>query len=243
MDRILGTLGPQLVKLAACRTPGDVAAVAVDTVQVCFGSPMGMVTLVQSSKGAQAKAPWGIRDSDAEEYDRHWSGQDCVFNECMRRATPVHNWQLHGEDAWRKTPVQAGYGRRLGVWHLMMVPLFGDDGTLNGVVAMGRRSGASAYGNRDVAMASALSGFLSATLARVRATPRVTSPFVGHSRLTPRELQVARLASRGRNNLQIALELGLARETIKQTLRRVYVKLDVSGRAEMAAHLAGLQLV
>jgi DNA-binding CsgD family transcriptional regulator len=49
---------------------------------------------------------------------------------------------------------------------------------------------------------------------------------------------VARLASAGRNNVEIALRLGIARETVKQTLRRVYRKLNVTGRAQMAAVLA-----
>jgi DNA-binding CsgD family transcriptional regulator len=57
-------------------------------------------------------------------------------------------------------------------------------------------------------------------------------------RLAPRELQVARLAAGGHNNLEIARALGLARETIQQALRRVYSKLQVSGRAQMAATLA-----
>jgi DNA-binding CsgD family transcriptional regulator len=55
--------------------------------------------------------------------------------------------------------------------------------------------------------------------------------------LSGRELQMARLVAAGRSNIEIALELGIARETVKQTLRRVYRKLDVNGRAQMAATL------
>ena len=56
--------------------------------------------------------------------------------------------------------------------------------------------------------------------------------------LSYRELQVARLAAAGRNNLEIALQVGIARETVKQTLRRVYTKLGVNGRAQMASTMA-----
>ena len=60
---------------------------------------------------------------------------------------------------------------------------------------------------------------------------------LGRCSLSPRELQIARLAARGRNNPEIALQLGLARETVKQTLRRAFRKLDARGRAQMAAKL------
>lgn len=56
--------------------------------------------------------------------------------------------------------------------------------------------------------------------------------------LARRETQVARLAAAGRNNVEIARALGIARETVKQTLRRVYRKLEVNGRAQMAATMA-----
>ena len=61
--------------------------------------------------------------------------------------------------------------------------------------------------------------------------------------LAPRELEVARLAARGYDNLVISRCLGIARETVKQTLRRVYRKLHVDSRAEMAVVLAQANLV
>ena len=91
-------------------------------------------------------------------------------------------------------------------------------------------------------MAGAFSGFLSATLARVSGAATPIEEGIGDT-LAPRELQVARLAAHGRNNLEIPLELGIARETVKQALRRVYQKLDVVGRAQMAATLAARGLV
>ena len=81
-----------------------------------------------------------------------------------------------------------------------------------------------------------LSGFVSATLARV--TELRTEEAGPSAGLSFRELEAARLAAAGRNNVEIALRLGIARETVKQTLRRVYRKLDVNGRAQMAAVLA-----
>ena len=47
----------------------------------------------------------------------------------------------------------------------------------------------------------------------------------------------------GRDRAHATSPRRLARETVKQTLRRVFRKLDVNGRAQMAAKLASLQLL
>jgi DNA-binding NarL/FixJ family response regulator len=60
--------------------------------------------------------------------------------------------------------------------------------------------------------------------------------------LTERELQVVRLVAQGRSNQQIADELFLSPETIRTYLRRMFAKLDIRDRTQLAvlAHEAGL---
>jgi DNA-binding NarL/FixJ family response regulator len=52
--------------------------------------------------------------------------------------------------------------------------------------------------------------------------------------LTPRELDVAREASRGRMNKSIAHELGISPLTVRHHLKSIFEKLDVSSRLELA---------
>jgi DNA-binding CsgD family transcriptional regulator len=54
-------------------------------------------------------------------------------------------------------------------------------------------------------------------------------------RLTDRERQVAAGAAAGRSNEQIAEELGIGARTVEWNLTRVYRKLGVRSRRELAA--------
>ena len=71
--------------------------------------------------------------------------------------------------------------------------------------------------------------------------PDHTHAFVGKV-LTSREVDVVRLVALGLSNQQIAEELILSTETVRTYLRRMFAKLDVSDRTQLAvlAHQAGL---
>jgi DNA-binding CsgD family transcriptional regulator/tetratricopeptide (TPR) repeat protein len=61
----------------------------------------------------------------------------------------------------------------------------------------------------------------------------------GLDALTPSERRVAELAAVGRTNREIAQELFVTMATVETHLTRVYRKLDLAGRAELAGALAG----
>jgi DNA-binding CsgD family transcriptional regulator len=55
--------------------------------------------------------------------------------------------------------------------------------------------------------------------------------------LTGGEERIAGLAAGGRRNEEIARELGLSPKTVEWTLTRVYRKLGVRSRTELAIHM------
>ncbi|MFN3338388.1 MAG: LuxR C-terminal-related transcriptional regulator [Dietzia sp.] len=61
---------------------------------------------------------------------------------------------------------------------------------------------------------------------------------VGNSTLTPQERAVATLVAAGRTNAQAAEELFLSVKTIQYHLTRIYSKLGINGRTELAVHVA-----
>lgn len=57
-------------------------------------------------------------------------------------------------------------------------------------------------------------------------------------RLTSREVQIAELVAQGRTNAEIGAELWITENSVKQALKRLFRKLEVSSRAEMVAQLS-----
>lgn len=72
--------------------------------------------------------------------------------------------------------------------------------------------------------------------------PRPKPHAFTHTRLSERELELIRLIAQGYSNLRIAEELHLSAETVKTYVKRLFQKLDVSDRTQLAvlAHEAGL---
>lgn len=55
-------------------------------------------------------------------------------------------------------------------------------------------------------------------------------------RLTPRELEVARLVAQGLTNNVIAASLGISYETVKEHVQKCLKKLDFTNRVELAIY-------
>jgi len=68
-------------------------------------------------------------------------------------------------------------------------------------------------------------------------SPALSIPAPARAALTPRELEIARLAVLGLANKEIAQRLVISRRTVENKLHSAYAKLGVSGRAELAAAL------
>lgn len=97
--------------------------------------------------------------------------------------------------------------------------------TLKTAIVLAERAGAKAVADQALDEMSAAGG-----------RPRARDA-VGAGSLTSSEVRVARLAAGGATNREIAQRLYLSQKTVEMHLRNVYRKLDVPGRAHLAAHL------
>ena len=110
-------------------------------------------------------------------------------------------------------------------------------------------SAASAPGPADLAAAVSASGIAGASAATGSTAPGraapdaapaatgVTASMDPFSVLTPRERMVSRLVADGCTNQQVAAELVLSVKTVEHHLSRIYAKLGVQSRTQMAALL------
>ncbi|MEM8642032.1 MAG: LuxR C-terminal-related transcriptional regulator [Cyanobacteria bacterium P01_G01_bin.54] len=126
-------------------------------------------------------------------------------------------------------------------WHVMAGPIV-SQGQLVGVVGCTRDRSMPAFDAQNLADLSAICLHLSVWTATMRSQCQSTdaNPLENSNaqRLTPREWQIADLVALGRTNAAIGTELWITENSVKQALKRMFRKLEVSSRAEMVAQLA-----
>jgi DNA-binding CsgD family transcriptional regulator len=155
------------------------------------------------------------------------------------RHTPVHEGLVTSPKTW------AIICPRPDHWHVMAGPII-DRHQLVGAVGCTRDKSMPAFDTQNLADLSAICLHLSVWTATMRftqsATPKEVQPQPFSSNcLTPRELQVAELVALGRTNAEIGNALWITENSVKQALKRMFRKLEVSSRAEMVAKLYSTQ--
>ncbi len=145
----------------------------------------------------------------------------------VERHSPVHEGLVTSPKVWTMICPRPDH------WHVMAGPIV-DRGQLVGVVGCTREQSMFAFDTQNLADLSAICLHLSVWAATVRFQHQSFQS----DRLTPRELQIAELVALGRTNAQIGKEIWITENSVKQALKRMFRKLEVSSRAEMVAQLS-----
>lgn len=155
-----------------------------------------------------------------------------VVRYLVERHAPVHEAVVVSPKTWRLICPRADH------WHVMAGPIV-SEGQLVGAVGFTREQIMPAFNDRNLADLSGLCLHLSTWAATMRSQslqPQQSDV------LTPREVQIAQLVAQGRTNSEIGVELWIAENSVKQALKRMFRKLNVSSRAEMTARFLGANL-
>lgn len=180
----------------------------------------------------------GLPDSFVNCYNEVGIPKDPVMSSVIERHAPVHNQLVLSPDNWRRSAIYQHVALRYGIEHIMIGPLIGR-GHLVGKVYLMRNSRMMPFVAEDLSRLSALCTHLSVCLATLRAS--ATAPESPILRcLTQRELQIADLVAQGMRTAEISATLGITQNSVKQALKRMFIKLNVSTRAEMVAQLQWL---
>ena len=149
-----------------------------------------------------------------------------VVRYLVEHHAPVHEGLVVSPKVWKVICPRPDH------WHVMAGPIV-SGGHLVGVVGCTREQSMPAFDTQNLTNLSAICLHLSVWAS----TKRQSRPPLQAARLTPRELQIAELVALGRTNAEIGAELWIAENSVKQALKRMFRKLEVSSRAEMVAKL------
>ena len=155
--------------------------------------------------------------------------QNPVLHYVVERHVPAHEGLVLPSGSWKD------FCPRHDHEHVMTGPIV-SEGRLVGTINFTRLKGTSAFNGNDLADLSALCLHLSAKFATLRAKPTLFNTPLAN-RLTPREIEIAELVAQGLTNAEIGATLWIQPDSVKQALKRMFRKLDVSTRAQMVARL------
>lgn len=208
----------------------ELLELGLEQAQRLLDAPIGFVLLTQTGDGDQLAARAGLRTVHFETFGTHWHKHDPTLRSALEHCTAMRDCDVTGQAA--RAAFRAGFCERIGAEAYLVAPLYGHSGGTTGTLHLFRKRTSPSFSDADRLQATAFAALLSMILAR----SAIAVPHGG--KLAPREHQVALLAASGRTNRAIAVELGVAPETVKQTLRRVFRKVSVGSRTELAAHYA-----
>jgi len=156
-----------------------------------------------------------------------------VMRYLVERHAPVHEALVISPKAWQIICPRVDH------WHVMAGPIV-SRGQLVGAVGFTRDRTLPAFDQQNLSDLSGLCLHVStwAATMRSRSAPSHTDSSHKVSRLTPRELEIAQLVAQGRTNAEIGTELWITENSVKQALKRMFRKLEISSRAELVAQIA-----
>ncbi|WP_017318223.1 LuxR C-terminal-related transcriptional regulator [Mastigocladopsis repens] len=152
-----------------------------------------------------------------------------VLRYLVEHHAPIHEELLLPPGMWNTICPRFDHG------HVMAGPIVGN-GCLIGGVGLTRAWLSPAFNAQELADLSALCLHLSTRLTTIRSQPTQLNS-VEMNRLTPREIQIAELVAQGLTNAQIGTALWITENSVKQALKRIFRKIEVSSRAELVGRL------
>ena len=148
-----------------------------------------------------------------------------VLHYLVEHHAPIHEALLVSPKTWQLICPRPDHR------HVMAGPIV-SYGKLIGSIGFTRERGLPAFERQNLADLSAICLHLSTWAATVRSQPQLVT-----NQLTPREMQIAQLVALGKTNAEIGTELWITENSVKQALKRIFRKLQVSSRAQMVAQL------
>jgi DNA-binding CsgD family transcriptional regulator len=211
----------------------------MDDVGESFGVQRWGIYLLGDENYAESVDVQGVSDDFVDRYQKFGKSVDPVLDYVMKYHAPAHEELVLPPGGWKQSDLYHMCCSHYNHEHIMTGAIVGN-GQLIGTVNFARVGVYTpAFDWRDLANLGAACSHFSTKLAELRRqSDPVPDPIV--HRLTPREIQIAILVAQGLTNTEIGSELWITQNSVKQALKRMFRKLEVSARTEMVARLGDL---
>lgn len=229
------SLHPLFQAIATAPTEQELRFRFMDSVNNYFEVQRWGIYLLNAENCLASVDVQGVSDAFVERYEKIGRSVDPVLQYVLDYHAPAHEELVLPVGGWKQSELYNRCCSEYNHEHIMTGPIVGR-GQLIGTVHFARVGDTLAFSANDLVSLSAVCTHLSACLAELRTQPPLTpNPFL--ERLTQREVQIANLVARGLTNAEIGAELWITQNSVKQALKRIFRKLEVSARTEMVAKL------
>ncbi len=218
--------------LAAASTEAELSSCLMDNISEHFGVQRWGLYLLDEQNNLASFDVVGVSSDFVERYDAIGKSVDPVLKYVLDYHAPAHEELVLPAGQWKQSKLYQRCCAEYAHEHIMTGPIVGS-GNLIGTVHFARVGDSQAFNYFDLASLGAVCLHLSACLAKLRSSPKARELLLSKVKLTPREIQIANLVAQGLTNNSIAQELWITKNTVKQALKRMFIKLEVNSRTEM----------
>lgn len=229
------SLYPLFHEIATAPTEEALRFRVMDGISDYFGVQRWSISLLDAENRLVSFDAQGVSDSFAEQYQKIGISVDPVLKYVLKYHAPAHEELVLPRGTWKQSELYKRCCSTYDHTHIMTGPIVGQ-GQLIGTINFARIGYVHAFNQLDLSSLGAVCTHFSARLAELR--KRSVAVSNQHFKcLTPREMQIANLVAKGLTNQEIGTELWISRNSVKQALKRMFRKLEVSSRTEMVSKL------
>ena len=229
------TLHSLFYKLATASSEADLRFSLMDNLNQYFDVQRWGIYLVDEENNLISSDTFGVSDGFIQTYQKIGQAIDPVLKYVREHHTPAHEELILPPGTWKKSQLYQRCCIQGKHEHIMTGPIVGQ-GNLIGTINFARVGNTTAFNTQDLNTLSAVCLHVSACLANLRSRPTFQQN-LSKNLLTQREVQIARLVACGLTNAEIGRELWISQNTVKQALKKMFLKLNVASRTEMIAKL------
>jgi DNA-binding CsgD family transcriptional regulator len=224
-----------LTKITSSRSEAELRSSFMENAGELVGAKAWGLDLLDNRLQVVESDLHGLPDSFCDRYREIGRDADWMSQRMIQERVPVHNLSMQTPLMWQQSKLYQHLFQGYGIAHGMVAPLVGNSGLIGGIYFM-RGDNFAPFCDADLIRISTLCQHLSVRLATLQ-LPWIASRSANMDCLTHREMEIVELVAQGLSNREIAIKIDISRDGVKQALKRIFRKLNVSARTEMIAKL------